>query len=111
MYNFESMFPNIIVKYNVSYETVDLYRVRSKPRSLLVDVVKHFLERRLYYKRLREKLYEPYRTMADQRQSKLKMLLASCYGYSGNNYNRFGNTLTYEWINRISRKLCIKSMK
>lgn len=103
--DFESMFPNIIVKYNVSYETVDLYRVRFKPRGLLVDVVEPFLKRRLYYKRIKEKLDEPYRTMADQRQSELKMLLVSSYGYSGNNYNRFGNTLTYEWINRISREI------
>jgi len=106
--DFESMFPNIIVKYNVSYETVDLYRVKSKPRGLLVDVVEPFLKRRLYYKRIKEKLDEPYRTMADQRQSELKMLLVSSYGYSGNNYNRFGNTLTYEWINRISREIMSK---
>jgi len=106
--DFESMFPNIIVKYNVSYETVDLNGVKSKPRGLLVDVVEPFLERRLYYKRIREKLDESYRIFAEQRQSELKLLLVSCYGYSGNNFNRFGNTLTYEWINRISREIMSK---
>ncbi|RLE63954.1 MAG: hypothetical protein DRJ38_06395, partial [Thermoprotei archaeon] len=101
--DFESMFPNIIVRYNVSYETVELDKVRRKPRGLLVDVVEHFLKRRLHFKHLKKKLNEPYRTWAEQRQNELKLLLVSSYGYSGNNFNRFGNPLTFEWINRISR--------
>ena len=101
--DFESMFPNIIVKYNVSYETVRRDKVVKRPRGLLVGVVEPFLKRRLYFKHLKKNADEPYRSWADQRQNELKLLLVSCYGYSGNNFNRFGNPLTFEWINRISR--------
>ena len=106
--DFESMFPNIIVRYNVSYETVRRDKVVKRPRGLLVDVVKPFLERRLYFKHLKKKVGEPFRTWADRRQNELKLLLVSCYGYSGNNFNRFGNPLTFEWINRISRVVMSK---
>lgn len=106
--DFESMFPNLIIKYNISYETVTRRYVRKRPRGILVDVVEPALRRRLYFKRLRKRLAEPYRTWAEQRQAELKMLLVSCYGYSGNNYNRFGNPLTFEWINRLSRKVMAK---
>ncbi len=101
--DFESMFPNIIVRYNVSYETVELAKVRRKPKGLLVEVVEPFLKRRLYFKHLKKRLGEPAKTWAEQRQSELKLLLVSSYGYSGNNFNRFGNPLTFEWINKISR--------
>ena len=103
--DFESMFPNLIIKYNISYETVTRKHIRKKPRGLLLDIVEPALNRRLYFKKLRKKLPEPHRTWAQQRQAELKMLLVSCYGYSGNNYNRLGNPLTFEWINRIARRV------
>ncbi|RLE92989.1 MAG: hypothetical protein DRJ55_04080, partial [Thermoprotei archaeon] len=103
--DFESMFPNLIIKYNISYETVTRRYVKKRPRGILVDVVEPALRRRLHFKRLRKRLAEPYRTWAEQRQAELKMLLVSCYGYSGNNYNRLGNPLTFEWINRIARRV------
>ena len=106
--DFESMFPNIIVKYNVSYETVAFNKVKEKPRGLLADVVKTPLDRRLYFKHSKKNLRKPYRTWAGQRQNELKLLLVSCYGYSGNNFNRFGNPLTFEWINKISRMVMAK---
>jgi len=106
--DFESMFPNIIVRYNVSYETVSLDKVKKKPRGLLVKIVEPFLKRRLFFKHLKHRVEEPYRTWANQRQNELKLLLVSSYGYSGNNFNRFGNSLTFEWINRISREVMAK---
>ncbi len=106
--DFESMFPNIIVRYNVSYETVRRDKVVKRPRGLLIDVVEPFLKRRLHFKHLKKRVGEPFRSWADQRQNELKLLLVSCYGYSGNNFNRFGNPLTFEWINRISRVVMSK---
>jgi len=106
--DFESMFPNIIIHYNISYETATINNIKASPRGLLVDVVKPILKRRLYFKHLRNKVKEPYRRWADQRQNELKLLLVSCYGYSGNNNNRFGNPVTFEWINRMSRILMNK---
>jgi len=109
--DFESMFPHVITKFNVSYETVSLNGVVPEPKGLLVRVVEPLLERRLTFKRLKEALSGPERVYAEQRQSELKMLLVSSYGYSGNNYNRFGNPLTFEWINRLSRKVMLEVYK
>lgn len=103
--DFESMFPHIIVKYGISYETVTRRYVRKSKNPFLPEVVKEPLRRRLYYKRLRDKVSGREKVWVKQRTNELKMLLVSSYGYSGNNYNRLGNPLTFEWINRISRKI------
>jgi len=103
--DFESMFPHIIVKYGVSYETVTRRYVRKGKKPFLSEVVEEPLRRRLYYKRLRDRVSGREKVWVKQRTNELKMLLVSSYGYSGNNYNRLGNPLTFEWINRISRKI------
>lgn len=109
--DFESMFPHVIVKFNVSYETVSLKGVAREPKGLLVHVVEPLLERRLSFKRLKEALSDQERVYAEQRQSELKMILVSSYGYSGNNYNRLGNPLTFEWINKLSRRVMLETYK
>jgi len=106
--DFESMFPNLIVKHNISYETVTHEGVAPEPRGLLVDVVEPALRRRLTLKRLRDRLSGGARLHAELRQRELKMLLVSCYGYSGNSRNRLGNPLTFEWINRLARETLIR---
>ncbi|MEM1849091.1 MAG: DNA polymerase domain-containing protein [Thermofilaceae archaeon] len=106
--DFESMFPGLIVKHNISYETVTHESVAPEPRGLLVDVVEPVLRRRLMLKRLRDQLSGGDRLHAELRQRELKMLLVSCYGYSGNSRNRLGNPLTFEWINRLARETLIR---
>lgn len=103
--DFESMFPHIIVKYGISYETVTRGYVRKSKKPFLPEVIREPLKRRLYYKRLKARLSGREKVWAKQRANELKMLLVSSYGYSGNNYNRLGNPLTFEWINRVSRKI------
>jgi len=105
--DFESMFPNLIVRYNISYETVSLGGVAREPRGILVDVVEPLLERRLRFKHMARELSGDAKKFADQRQKELKMILVSSYGYSGNNYNRLGNPLTFEWINRLARRVML----
>ncbi|MEZ0344965.1 MAG: DNA polymerase domain-containing protein [Infirmifilum sp.] len=105
--DFESMFPNLIVKRNISYETVSRRGVRRQPRGLLPELIEETLRRRLYFKRLARVSSGVDRQWAEERQSELKMILVSSYGYSGNNYNRLGNPLTFEWINRASRRVML----
>ncbi|PLJ78612.1 DNA polymerase domain-containing protein [Infirmifilum sp. SLHALR2] len=106
--DFESMFPNLIVKRNISYETVTRRGVRRSPRGLLPELIEEALSRRLCFKRLAKLSAGELARWAEERQSELKMILVSSYGYSGNNYNRLGNPLTFEWINRASRRVMLQ---
>ena len=109
--DFESMFPNIIVRHNVSYETVGPDAV-DRP-GFLGAFTKRFLERRLYFKHLRERYPEGSREWqwCEQRQQALKICLVCIYGYSGCPVNRFANVRVFQEINRIARETLVKSMK
>ncbi len=110
--DFESMFPNIIVKFNVSYETVEPYRVLTREKGFLPRLTEKFLQRRLHYKHLMKKLSKGSleRNWCEQRQEALKMILVAIYGYSGCDLNRFGNIVVYQLINNYSRKILVKAM-
>jgi DNA polymerase elongation subunit (family B) len=108
--DFESMFPNIIVRHNISYETVGP-RAEDKP-GFLCGFTKRFLERRLHFKHLRERYTEGSREWrwCEQRQLALKIALVCIYGYSGCPVNRFGNVRVFQEINRIARETLVESM-
>jgi DNA polymerase elongation subunit (family B) len=108
--DFESMFPNIIVHSNISYETVGPDAV-DQP-GFLYGFTKRFLERRLHFKHLRKKYPEDSREWmwCQQRQHALKIALVCIYGYSGCPVNRFGNVRLFQEINRIARENLVKSM-
>ncbi|MEM2073959.1 MAG: DNA polymerase domain-containing protein [Nitrososphaeria archaeon] len=109
--DFESQFPNIIVKYGVSYENIEPNKIEYREDAILPHVTKTVLERRLYFKRLRksypkESIEYKY---CEQRQSSLKMILVTLYGTSGCCWNRYGNVLAFEEINKISRNIMLES--
>lgn len=108
--DFDSEYPNIIVYYNISYETVTPKGIIKKEDAILPYVTKKALERRLYFKRMRKSFVKDSLEWryCDQRQSALKLILVCLYGTSGCCWNRFGNVLTFEEINRRSRKIMIK---
>jgi DNA polymerase elongation subunit (family B) len=76
-----------------------------KTDPLLPHVTKSFLERRLYFKRLRKEYPENSREWrwSEERQVALKSILVCLYGTSGCCWNRYGNVLCFEEINRRSR--------
>ncbi|MEM3385700.1 MAG: DNA polymerase domain-containing protein [Nitrososphaeria archaeon] len=109
--DFESQFPNIIVKYGISYENIKPNKIKYREDAILPHVTKTVLERRLYFKRLRksypkESIEYKY---CEQRQSSLKMILVTLYGTSGCCWNRYGNVLAFEEINKISRNIMLES--
>ncbi|MEM3079441.1 MAG: DNA polymerase domain-containing protein, partial [Thermoproteota archaeon] len=110
--DFESMFPHIIVKYNVSYETASPNRVRTDKEGFLPQLTRNHLERRLYFKHLKKKFPENSQEWlwCDQRQKALKGILVCIYGYSGCFANRFNNVACYEEINRIAREILVEAM-
>ncbi|MEM2996434.1 MAG: DNA polymerase domain-containing protein [Candidatus Bathyarchaeia archaeon] len=110
--DFESMFPNILIKYNISYETVTPRGVNHSKPGFLGELTKRFLERRLHYKRLR-KVFPKDSTewrWCEQRQSALKEILVCIYGFSGCDVNRYGNVYTYAKINEVSRGLLVRAI-
>lgn len=110
--DFESMYPNIILRENVSYENCTLTQGKCSIKGLLPRMVDAALHRRLYFKHLCKKLPRNSRKYiyADQRQKALKAVLVVIYGYSGCTWNRFQNTSTFEKINLRGREILIEAI-
>jgi DNA polymerase elongation subunit (family B) len=110
--DYDSEYANLIVNYNVSYETVTSEgKVDKEKKGLLPTVVEKFLERRLYFKTLLKELPKesPEYIWCEQRVGSLKNILVCLYGTTGSLWNRYGNVLAFEEINRLSREVLIRT--
>ena len=109
--DFESEFANVIINNNISYETVD--SAEGEAEGLLPSVMRRFLARRLYFKRLRKTFQRESVELdyCEQRQTSLKLILCVLYGTSGCAWNRFGNVLTFEKVNSVARDVMLKAVK
>jgi DNA polymerase elongation subunit (family B) len=107
--DFESMFPNLIVRRNISYENV---RGGKNREGFVIDFTRETLDRRLYFKHLRYELPKNSQEWrwCEGRQLALKEILFCTYGYSGCWANRFGNFDTFTEINRVARNTLVESM-
>lgn len=109
--DFESQYPHLIVSHGLSYETVTPDGVDATAAPLLAHVTKGTLDRRLWFKRYRQ--HYPRNSVewqwCEQRQLALKMILVCLYGTSGCCWNRFGNVLCFEEINRRARKVIVQT--
>ena len=107
--DFESMFPQIILRHNISYENV---RTERKTEGFLLDFTKDTLDRRIYFKHLRKDLEgQPEQWFwCETRQQALKEILFCTYGYSGCWANKFGNMDTFMEINKAARINLVKAM-
>lgn len=110
--DFESLFPTILVKHNISYETTTATGIDQSPRGFLTNLAEQFIQRRLVFKHAKERFSEGTRERIEyeQRELLLKKLLVSLYGYSGSDLNRFGNVFVYREINRIGRETIVGAM-
>ncbi|MCW4014402.1 MAG: hypothetical protein NWF07_15645 [Candidatus Bathyarchaeota archaeon] len=111
--DFESMFPNIIVHRNVSYETVTEDGIEESSPGFMGGFMGEFLKRRIWLKHLRERFprdSEEYR-WCQQRQAALKLMLVVVYGYSGCYSNRFANVRVFQEINRLSRQCMVQALR
>jgi len=110
--DFESLFPYIIVKKNISYETVSARGIDNRKRGFLPELVEDFIKRRIYFKHQRSKYSKDSAEWqwCQQRQLLLKKLLVCVYGYSGLDLNRFSNPFAYREINRIGRETVLAAM-
>ena len=117
--DYDSEYANLIVNHNLSYETVSLSEGRiitvqsnnKEKKGLLPTIVERFLRRRVYFKRLLKELPKDSieYVWCEQRVNSLKNILVCLYGSTGSIWNRYGNVLAFEEINRLSRDVLIKT--
>jgi len=107
--DYDDEYANLIVNHNLSYETVG--GCGEAKKGLLPTVVERYLKRRLFFKRLLKQLPENSQeyVWCEQRVDSLKNILVCLYGSTGSLWNRFGNVLAFEEINRLSREVLIKT--
>ncbi len=122
--DFASLFPNIMVKHNISPETVlcgccpdsekrvpfTHYNICQQRIGLIPRVLKPLIERRMTYKKRvndcpsRAEEYE-------MKQNILKWLLVTSFGYMGFNKARFGRIECHESITAYGREILLKTME
>jgi DNA polymerase elongation subunit (family B) len=114
--DYDSEYANLIVNHNLSYETIsrnseNVNRSQSKTKGLLPTVVEKFLNRRLHFKEILKGLSGESKEYlwCQQRIDSLKNILVCLYGTSGSLWNRFGNVLVFEEINKLSREVLLRT--
>ncbi len=111
--DFESMFPNIIVHRNVSYETVTEAGIDTSKPGFMGSFMEEYLSRRLNFKHMKSRLPKDSDEWlwAQQRQAALKLMLVVVYGYSGCYSNRFANVRVFQEINREARRCMVQALR
>ncbi len=118
--DFVSMYPTIMVRHNVSPETVNCrccpdappavpeldYRICKRREGIVPATLRPVVARRLYYKKKKKELKtrnDPLWIRYDRRQTALKWMLVTCFGYLGYKNARFGKIEAHESVNAFSR--------
>jgi len=122
--DFSSMYPSLMVKKNISPETVlckccpdsalrvpELdWHICEKRTGLIPRVLRLILEKRLYYKRLRNTVQDPARReLYDRRQGALKWILVTCFGYLGYRNARFGKIDSHIAVCAFARDILLET--
>jgi len=97
--DFTSLYPSIIVKYNLSPETIE----HPELKGFLSTVLSSLLNLRIETKR-RKKIDPDYKGL----DSVLKWMLVTCFGYTGYRNAKFGQIQVHERITEISRELLMQ---
>jgi len=99
--DFTSMYPAIIVKYNLSPESLGNGR-----RGFLSTILEPLLNLRIQTKRMKKT--NPEIAGID---SALKWMLVTCFGYTGFRNAKFGSISVHERITGIGREILLKSIR
>lgn len=114
--DFSSMYPSIIVRYNLSPETISRqngyivpdspYFVDTDKRGFLSRALEYLLETRLFYKSIKQK-----NKVYENRDTALKWLLLTSFGYTGYKNAKFGRIEVHEAITSIGRWALSEAMR
>jgi DNA polymerase-2 len=121
--DFVSMYPTIMVRRNVSPETLNCaccppsadvpelgYTICKRRDGLVSRALEPIIEKRRIYKKLMREASDPDRVEAiNGRQSSLKWLLVCCFGYLGYRNARFGRIEAHESTCAFSRELLMRA--
>ena len=106
--DFSSMYPAIMVKHNISPETVGQ---EDSPEGLVPKTLRPLLEKRLMLKNIISDL-DPRDCRVEilkARAAALKWLLVVCFGYLGYKNARFGKIESHEAVTAMSRELMLQA--
>ncbi len=124
--DFSSMYPALMKKYNISAETVlckccpdsdnripDLgYHICKKREGMVPKTVELALSKRLTYKRLRDQATDKrQKQIYDSRQTALKWILVTCFGYLGFSNSKFGTVDGHIGVCAFARETFLKSVR
>jgi DNA polymerase elongation subunit (family B) len=124
--DFSSMYPTLMAKRNISAETVlckccpdskvrvpELgYNVCEKREGIVPRTLKMILRKRGTYKRLRRDAENRgLRRVYDRRQSALKWILVTCFGYLGYRNARFGKVDAHIAVCAFARDALLKTVR
>lgn len=118
--DFSSMYPSLMVKHNLSPETVLCpccqnsqvpeanYNVCEKRRGLLPTVLEPLIERRKAYKQWM-KTSEENRAIYEARRTAIKWMLVTCFGYLGYKNARMGRIEAHEAVTAWGRETLLQA--
>ncbi len=106
--DFSSMYPAIMVKHNISPETIGR---AVAPQGLIPRTLRPLLEKRLALKKILSNLkkYDCRVEVLKARASALKWLLVVCFGYLGYKHARFGRIESHEAVTAMSREAMLQA--
>ncbi len=122
--DFSSMYPSLMAKYNISAETVlctccpdsslripELgFHICKKRRGIVPKVLEFVVKKRESYKQLvKESKDEKLREIYDKRQSALKWILVTCFGYLGYKNAKFGTVDGHMGVCACGRNTLLKA--
>ena len=106
--DFSSMYPSIMVNYNLSPETIGSqgdfqvpglpYRINTEKRGFLSMALEELLRTRLFYKSVKSR-----DIVYGQRDAALKWMLLTSFGYTGYKNAKFGKIEVHESITALGR--------
>lgn len=120
--DFASMYPSLMVLHNISPETVNCrccendkvpelhYTLCERRRGIIAETLDSVLKKRATYKaRERKAVTEEEKKEYHKRQTALKWLLVTSFGYLGYKNARFGKIEAHESVNAFSRDALLKA--
>lgn len=117
--DFAQMYPTIMHMHNISPETVNCsccdpevspivpgtyFHVCTKRRGVVSEALEHLLERRHYYKQAKKNPIYDTAEHYEARQSSLKWMLVTSFGYLGYRNAKFGRIESHESVSAYGRE-------